>query len=52
MAMHSTYIDNILATPMRDQETRTLNLSEIHADDWEKMMSYSPSGSETTNVCG
>jgi hypothetical protein len=40
MAMHSTYIDNILATPMRDQETRTLNLSEIHADDWEKMMSY------------
>ena len=46
MAMHSSYIDNVLATPMRDQETRTLNLSEISADNWEKMMSYIQAGAK------
>ena len=40
IAMHSQYIDNMLATPMREQETRTISFPEIHSADWESMIGY------------
>jgi BTB/POZ domain len=40
MAMHSQYIDTILATPMKEQLTMTLTFPEIHPCLWEQMLGY------------
>ena len=40
MAMHSRYIDTMLATPMREQETRTISFPDIDSAIWEKMIGY------------
>ena len=40
IAMHSQYIDNMLATPVREQETRTISFPDIDSTDWESMIGY------------
>ena len=44
MAMYSQYIDSMLATPMREQKTRTISFSEIDSADWESMIGYLQAG--------
>ena len=40
LALKSKYIDTMLATPMREQETRTLTFPDISPSIWRKMMTY------------
>ena len=40
LALKSKYIDTMLATPMREQETRTLTFPDISPSIWQKMMTY------------
>lgn len=39
LAVHSEYIDSILASPMAEGRSRKLNFPEISVDQWELMMS-------------
>jgi hypothetical protein len=40
MAMHSRYIDAMLATPMKEKLSMTITFPEIDPEVWEKMISY------------
>mmetsp|Transcript_31458 Transcript_31458/g.51927 ORF Transcript_31458/g.51927 Transcript_31458/m.51927 type:complete len:378 (+) Transcript_31458:295-1428(+) len=40
MAMHSRYVDAMLATPMKEKRSRTITFPEIDPSDWEQMMQY------------
>ena len=44
MAMHSENINNMLATPMREQEKRTISFPEIDSAVWENMLGYLQAG--------
>jgi hypothetical protein len=40
MAMHSRYVDAMLATPMKEKHSMTITFPEIDPVDWECMMAY------------
>lgn len=40
MATHSTYIDTMLATPMKESQSLTLNFPDLRPELWECMVKY------------
>lgn len=51
MASYSEYIDTMLSTPMKEQDTKTLSFPDIQPREWKKMIAFlEPGGNRNMNL--